>query len=400
MIRKALSIVVCILIPLICPAQGMETEELQMIYKKTTAALGYNKPDFIPKSVYAEGDWRIPEGEPTPFIYSFLNPDLSRIDFRKNGLEYVISNYGKNGWIKENNDLLPGYEKKSKVEKRALRAVYLYENNIPDYKQKGLELKFEGMVEADDRTFWLVRVEGFADREELYFISVEDFLPYIKQSYFIRKGGSEVVNYYIRSYRTSGIYTVPETILVSYSDKRVILNFNRYVFDQELEKSDFKNPDQPNYTSNILSFTAKEAQDFLNVEIPITRTMGIEVQTLSNYEVTLSAPLANNINHWKTAFGGSVDSLFLTAGWAYLRLVIDHLDPLPVIVGNKGATTFRRPITQDFSASLDIPKKKEIERFLKDYEKFGKSRITLTARIIEDGKTYATFEGDYVIVNQ
>lgn len=167
-----------------------------------------------------------------------------------------------------------------------------------------------------------------------------------------------------------------------------------------MHKDDFKDPNEPDFTTNILSFDEQKAQDYLHTEIPITRKMGIEVQKLTTNEVKLKAPIALNVNHRRSAFGGSVDSLFLTAGWSYIRLVVDHFDPLPIIVGNKATTTFQRPITDDFTARLIIPDKKEVDKFLDSYKRFGKARITLEAEIKDNGKTYAVFKGDYVVVKE
>jgi len=54
---------------------------------------------------------------------------------------------------------------------------------------------------------------------------------------------------------------------------------------------------------------------------------------------------------------------------------------------------FSGPITQDFSAQLVIPTKKEIDKFLDEYERFGKARITLEAVIEDKGKNMQLLKG-------
>ena len=405
MIRKALFIFVLILLPVYGAAQEESFEfdfgdELMMIYDSVSKSLGGKEVWENLQTVYAEGNWKFPHGEERPFIFKAMYPDLARFDFRAEESSETISKYGKRGWLNDPAGLINKYDQFDEMEKIVARNVFLYENNLVDFEKKGLVMKFEGSVVISGEEVWLVRLEGFPDKEELYYISKDDHKPFIKQSYYYRKGRNGVVNYYIKRYMNVDGIEMPREILVTSEHLNLILNFSSYVFNNSMDKDDFKDPNEPDFTTNILSFNQQKAQDYLHSEIPITRKMGIEVQKLTTNEVKLKAPIALNTNHMKSAFGGSVDSLFLTAGWSYIRLVVDHFDPLPLIIGNKARTTFQRPITQDFSAQLVIPDKKEVDKFLDEYKRFGKARISLEAVIKDDGKTYAVFKGDYVVVKE
>ena len=144
--------------------------------------------------------------------------------------------------------------------------------------------------------------------------------------------------------------------------------------------------------------TREEAQQYIETNIPVTKAMGMTIKTLSRDEVTLSAPIKENINHRGSAFGGSIDSVFLTTGWAFIRFLIDHYQPTPIIVGSRGSTNFQKPVLKDFESNLVMPSDKEVNTFLDTFDRFGKARITLKATITEDGETCASFEGDYVVV--
>ena len=146
------------------------------------------------------------------------------------------------------------------------------------------------------------------------------------------------------------------------------------------------------------TMTRDEAQLYIEENIPITKAMGMTIQALNRNEVRLSAPIAQNINHRGSAFGGSIDSLFLTTGWAFIRFLIDHYKPTPIIVGSKGSTNFIKPILEDFEAALVMPTDSEIDKFLSTFDRFGKARITAKATIHENGELCAEFEGDYVVV--
>lgn len=144
--------------------------------------------------------------------------------------------------------------------------------------------------------------------------------------------------------------------------------------------------------------TKEEAQNYIYQNIPITKAMGFEIVELTRNEIILGAPIENNINHRGSAFGGSIDSLFLTTGWAFIRFLIDHYKPTPIIVGSKGCTTFLKPILNNFESKLKLPDVKVIDEFLDTYKRFGKARITLEAVIEDEEKIYAAFRGDYVVV--
>lgn len=124
----------------------------------------------------------------------------------------------------------------------------------------------------------------------------------------------------------------------------------------------------------------------------------MKIEQLDRYKVRLSMPIANNVNHRGSAFGGSIDSLFLTTGWAFIRYLIDHYEPTPIIVGSRGTTNFMKPILVDFEASLEIPPDDEVEKFLATFERFGRARITTKATIQQNGELCAEFDGDYVVV--
>lgn len=403
MIQKAVSIFVLIFLPMVIIGQENEFEndfgdELEMIYQRTSEAMGGVERWESLSGFYAEGAWSFPLGDRIDFVYKNLNPDMARFDFRVNEIMHTVSRYGRRSWLDDPDNYIEGYEEFDETEKIVAKNAFLYENNLIDYKSKGLVLKFEGSVFIAEQEVWLVRLEGFPDKEELYYISQGDYKPFIKQSYYFRRGRTGVVNYFIKRYMDVEGLELPREVLVTSQHINLVLNYSSYVLNPSIEKDDFKNPNEPDFTVNTLNFTEEKAQDYLHSEIPITRRMGIEVQKLSSNEVELKAPIALNVNHRRSAFGGSVDSLFLTAGWSYIRLVVDHFDPLPTIVGSKSQTTFQRPITQDFIARLVIPSKREVDKFLEAYQRFGKARITLDANIENNGKTYAVFKGDYVVV--
>src|ERR1022692_3820852 len=62
--------------------------------------------------------------------------------------------------------------------------------------------------------------------------------------------------------------------------------------------------------------------EFLHTQIPLTRAIGIDITGWDGTTVTLVAPLAPNQNHADTAFGGSIASIAILAGYSLLYILL------------------------------------------------------------------------------
>ncbi len=78
-------------------------------------------------------------------------------------------------------------------------------------------------------------------------------------------------------------------------------------------------------------------QRYLLKQIPISQGLGISVTEASLDEILITAPLAPNLNHHGTAFGGSVSAVAILSGWAlvYARLEAEGQFPGVVIQYNE-----------------------------------------------------------------
>ncbi|HET7535517.1 MAG TPA: YiiD C-terminal domain-containing protein, partial [Candidatus Didemnitutus sp.] len=66
------------------------------------------------------------------------------------------------------------------------------------------------------------------------------------------------------------------------------------------------------------NLSAPQLEAFLHEKIPLTRAMGLHVAESNRQRVVLEAPLAANVNHLGTAFGGSLHALPTLACYAAL----------------------------------------------------------------------------------
>src|SRR5256885_14028437 len=91
--------------------------------------------------------------------------------------------------------------------------------------------------------------------------------------------------------------------------------------------------------------TPAAIEAYLRKHIPISAALGVRVRACDARGATVTAPLAPNLNHRGTVFGGSASAAAIFAAWGWLHLAVrarrqpprggvpqntvDHLAPLP-----------------------------------------------------------------------
>jgi thioesterase domain-containing protein len=141
------------------------------------------------------------------------------------------------------------------------------------------------------------------------------------------------------------------------------------------------------------SFGAEYLQRRIASEFPLARHIGIVVHLADDAGVELRAPLSPNCNDKGTAFGGSLYSLAVLTGWAWVAryLAAHELDADAVI--QESTIRYLVPVKGEFRASLAAPPDAQIEKFRKMLQRAGRGRIHLRVDV-HCGHTFAThFEG-------
>ncbi len=141
-----------------------------------------------------------------------------------------------------------------------------------------------------------------------------------------------------------------------------------------------------------------EVTAYLHEHIPLTIALGARVEAWDGTAVTLSAPLAPNLNHQLTAFGGSISALAILAGWTLLHLKLREEGVRCRLVIQKSSVDYLDPIVGDFQASATLPPAESWERFVETLRRFGRSRIAVTSRVESAAGLGGNHEGVYVAV--
>jgi len=140
-----------------------------------------------------------------------------------------------------------------------------------------------------------------------------------------------------------------------------------------------------------------QLQQVLNNEIPLTNSIGIEVDSVTENCVCLKAPLENNINHKLTVFGGSLYSVSVLTGWSMVYVLLKRLNIEAHIVIHHSEIDYLLPVNEDFKACCESVSELKINKFIKMYKRKGRSRIMLDVFIMNGEKRAVHFTGDYVI---
>jgi thioesterase domain-containing protein len=142
---------------------------------------------------------------------------------------------------------------------------------------------------------------------------------------------------------------------------------------------------------------ARELQETLHHEIPLSQQIGLVVQGYDGVCLSLRAPLAPNINHKATAFAGSLTAVATLAGWGLTWLILREQGLRSVIVIQESTTRYLLPVAHDFVATCQAPAAREVERFLAGLRRRGKARLPLTVDIrIGASQVAVAFSGSYV----
>jgi len=141
----------------------------------------------------------------------------------------------------------------------------------------------------------------------------------------------------------------------------------------------------------------KILESVLHDEIPLTRAMEISVAYCSANKIELRAPLAPNLNHKCTAFGGSLYSVAVLCGWSFVfqQMKLNKLSGHIVIQHSE--VDYLLPVDDEIRATCELDDADALQRFIKTVQRKGQARIKLQVNILFNGKEAVKFFGHYVV---
>ena len=139
-----------------------------------------------------------------------------------------------------------------------------------------------------------------------------------------------------------------------------------------------------------------ELEHYLHEHIPLSAAMQVTVLEASPAQVRLAAPLAPNINHRRTVFGGSAAAVATLAAWALLHLRLTAEGFAGRLVIRRSEMDFEQAIAGEFEAAATAPGDERWQRFRSAVARGRLARIEMRATLSFAGTRAGAFIGEFV----
>lgn len=140
----------------------------------------------------------------------------------------------------------------------------------------------------------------------------------------------------------------------------------------------------------------RELETYLHEHIPLSFAMQVSVLGATQDQVTLGAPLAPNINHRETVFGGSASALAILSAWALVHTKLAAAGFKSTLVIQRNTMSYEQAISGSFSAKATAPSAEAWQSFTRMLQRKGRARITVASVLMQEGQAAGHFEGDFV----
>jgi len=139
-------------------------------------------------------------------------------------------------------------------------------------------------------------------------------------------------------------------------------------------------------------------EQYQHDHIPLSKAMQVSVLEAGQDGVILSAPLAPNINHTESVFGGSASAVATLAAWSLMHVRLKSAGIASSIVIQNNTMSYERPIHGTFTARSFIKQTESWDIFMRTLSRRGRARIAVSAILDYEGQLAGNFEGNFVAI--
>lgn len=143
-----------------------------------------------------------------------------------------------------------------------------------------------------------------------------------------------------------------------------------------------------------------DLQQYLHAHIPLSAAMQVSVLDISTDTVQLAAPLAPNINHRETVFGGSASAVAILAAWSLLHVRLKSAGVDSRLVIQRNTMAYELPIEGDFTARSSLAQPDQWDFFLRMLTRKGKARIEVVSVLECAGAVVGRLSGEFVALGK
>jgi thioesterase domain-containing protein len=150
-------------------------------------------------------------------------------------------------------------------------------------------------------------------------------------------------------------------------------------------------------TTDDATAQAQQLIQFIRDEIPIARTMDLQLARCDDEMLSLQAPLAPNVNDKGCAFGGSLVSLMTLNGWALVELALRRQGHDCDVFVAESSVRYLSPLWRDFRSEARLAEGADWATFFNTLTARGKARIEVACVVPDDeGKPATTLSARFV----
>ncbi len=136
---------------------------------------------------------------------------------------------------------------------------------------------------------------------------------------------------------------------------------------------------------------------FLNQEIPLTKSLGLQIISIDESGARIRAPLAPNLNHLGGAFGGSLATMMILSGYIWLYNALLKNNHHAHVILFKEESEYLLPVKTDIEVLAKSPSLDNWKKFEEAFIRKGTARIVIHSEIqSENGSLAAAFMGEFV----
>ncbi|MGH8041948.1 MAG: YiiD C-terminal domain-containing protein [Rudaea sp.] len=144
-----------------------------------------------------------------------------------------------------------------------------------------------------------------------------------------------------------------------------------------------------------------EFERALLADIPLARAMQLQVREFDGECLAIDAPLAPNRNDKGCAFGGSLVSLLMLAGWGLIVLKLHALDRTCEVYVQDSQVRYLAPVWADFTAQARLAAGESWDDFVATLGTRGRARTQVDCRVATaSGEDACTLTARFVAITK
>lgn len=142
--------------------------------------------------------------------------------------------------------------------------------------------------------------------------------------------------------------------------------------------------------------TPTELTTLLHQEIPLTRALGLAVETASPDRIRVIGPFEANRNLHGTVFAGSIYCFATLAGWALVHSYCRGQQLAASVVLRHADIRYLKPLPEAPAAEAWLPEPEQVEAFVHSLRSKGRGRLLVPAELKTGDQVAARFLGEFV----